>query len=107
MKRTVTFYTDVKVEVDLAKFDTDTLMDEIKERGEEKLHRRLLEIEQRNKREIERAGRKNSEYVRIPPLGDKEQHPLHGIYYALKFGKKEHALDLMRDFLGDQFGVVL
>lgn len=107
MKRTITVYTDVQVEVDLRKFPTDVLMDEIKERGELKLHQTLMEIEAENAREIEEAGHSRNDYVRIPPIGGKDQHPLHGIYYALKFGKKDHALDLMRDYLGDQFGVVL
>lgn len=107
MKRTITIYTDVQVEVDLRKFPTDVLMDEIKERGELKLHQTLMEIEAENAREIEEAGHSKNDYVRIPPIGGKDQHPLHGIYYALKFGKKDHALDLMRDYLADQFGVVL
>ena len=107
MKRTVTVYADVKVEVDLRKFPTDVLMDEIKERGELRLHQQLAEIEAENEREIEEAGHRKNDYVRIPPLNSEDKHPLHGIYYALKFGKNEHAIDLMRDFLGDQFGVVL
>jgi len=106
MKRTVTVFADVQVEVDLRKFSTETLMDEIKERGELKLHQRLVEIEAENEREMEEAGDR-SEWVRIPKLNSQDQHPLHGIYYALKFGKPTHALDLMRDYVSDQFGVVL
>lgn len=106
MKRTVTVQTDVQVEVDLRKFPTDVLMAELLEREEKRLHNRLKEIALRNDREIEDAG-DTHQLVRIPSLNSDESHPLHGIYYALKFGKKEHAIDLMRDYLGDQFGVVL
>lgn len=106
MKRTVTVYADVQVEVDLRKFPTDTLMDELKEREEMRLHQRLKEIALANDREIDDAS-DSKQWQRIPPLNSDEKHPLHSIYYALKFGKKEHAIDLMRDYLGDQFGVVL
>jgi hypothetical protein len=107
MKRTITVYADVQVEVDLRKFSTETLMDEIKERGEAVLHQRLRAIEEKRERDLEEAEHSKDDYVYIPPLNSEDKHPLHGIYYALKFGKKDHAVDLMRDYLADQFGVVL
>lgn len=106
MKRTVTVYADVEVEVDLRKFSTDTLMEEIKEREEFRVHQKLKEICLANDCEIEDAG-DSKQWARIPPLNSEEKHPLHGIYYALKFGKKDHAVDLMRDYLSNQFGVCL
>lgn len=42
-----------------------------------------------------------------PPLTDGGEHPLHEIYYALKFNMDERANDLMRKFVCDELGVVL
>lgn len=106
MKRTITVMADVQVEVDLRRFPTDVLMDEIKDRGEMKVHQRLVEIDAENERDMEEAGSTREEWTRIPKL-NKGDHPLHNVYYALKFGKPEHALDLMRDYVSDQLGVVL
>lgn len=106
MKRTISVYADVQVEVDLRKFSTDELMEEIKDRGEMLVHKRLLEISMKNDEVIHDADDPN-QHVYIPRLNSKEQHPLHGVYYALKFGKKDHAVDLMRGYLADLFGVCL
>jgi len=106
MNRTITVYAEVQVEVDLRKFSTETLMDEIKDRGEMKLHQGLVALEEEREREMEEASNRD-EWVRIPGLQSGEKHPLHNVYYALKFGKPTHALDLMRDYVSDQLGVVL
>lgn len=107
MKRKITIYADVQVEVDLRKFSTELLIEEIKDRGEIELHDKIVAAEEKRALDLEEAGHLASDCVHIPPLNSDEKHPLHGIYYALKFGKKDHAVDLMRDYLADQFGVVL
>lgn len=106
MKRTVTIMADVEVVVDLRRFSTEDLMDELKEREEMRLHNKLKAIALANDREIEDAS-DSSQLVEIPKLNSGGSHPLHGVYYALKFGKKNHAVDLMRDYLADLFGVCL
>lgn len=42
-----------------------------------------------------------------PRLNSEEVHPLHEIYYALKFGLNEKAVELMRDYVSEELGVVL
>lgn len=106
MRRHVTVLTEVQVEVDLRRFSTDILMEEIKDREEMRVHQRLKEIVLSNDRQIEEASNDHP-LAHVPRLNSGEQHPLHGVYYALKFGKQEHALDLMRDYLSDVLGVVL
>lgn len=106
MRRHVTVLTEVQVEVDLRRFSTDILMEEIKDREEMRVHQRLKEIVLSNDRQIEEASNDHP-LAHVPGLNSGEQHPLHGVYYALKFGKQEHALDLMRDYLSDVLGVVL
>lgn len=103
MKRTITVLTEAQVEVDLRKFSTEILLAELEERNESVIGQRLNEI----RRKRERAEREETRTFYIPALSGADQHPLHGVYYALKFGKQEHAVDLMRDHLADLFGVVL
>lgn len=43
----------------------------------------------------------------IPPLNAEDSHPLHGIYYALKAGLVERAVELTRAHVCDELGVVL
>ncbi|NHZ94624.1 hypothetical protein [Massilia sp. CCM 8734] len=43
----------------------------------------------------------------VPPLGGEEHHPLHEIYYALKFGLTERATELVKAYVCDELGVVL
>ena len=107
MKHTVTVLTQVSVEVDMSKFPLDALMDEIKSRLDAVADRRMQTAMAQHREKLDEAEGYAEEWVRIPPLNSVDQHPLHGIYYAMKFGKESHALDLMRDYLGDQFGVVL
>lgn len=107
MNHTVTVLTQVSVEVDMSKFPVEALIEEVKSRLNVVATRRLNTIMAAHRDRIEDAEGYPEEWVRIPPLNGTDQHPLHGIYYAMKFGKESHALDLMRDFLGDQFGVVL
>jgi hypothetical protein len=97
MNRTITVYTDVEVDVDLSRFSTKTLIEELQERREkgQKVDVNLAGIS---------SWLPNAE---VPPLSSPESHPLHAVYYALKFGKPAHALDLMRDYVSDQLGVVL
>jgi hypothetical protein len=68
----------VDVEIDLGDFDDDDLIDELESRGQSV------------------AG----------TLGDGAAS-LQEIYYALKFGLNERALELMRRHISDQLGVVL
>lgn len=103
MKRTVTVLADVQVEVELCKFSTEILLAELRDRNKDAIDRKLRELE----RKREQAEREDTCTFYIPALNSADQHPLHGIYYALKFGKQEHAVDLMRDYLADTFGVVL
>lgn len=103
MKRTITVLAEAQVEVDLRKFSTEVLLAELRDRNEEAIGKRLRELE----RKREQAEREENRTFYIPALNSADQHPLHGVYYALKFGKQEHALDLMRDHLADLFGVVL
>lgn len=107
MKHTITVLAQANVEVDLGKFPVDALMDEIKSRNDATARRRLETAMAQHREKIEEADSYEDEWVRIPRLSSGDQHPLHGIYYALKFGKEAHALDLLRDYLGDQLGVVL
>jgi hypothetical protein len=103
MKRTITVFTEAQVEVDLRKFSTDILLAELAERNESVIGQKLAEI----RRKREDAEREETRTFYIPALSSADKHPLHGIYYSLKFGKQEHAIDLLRDYLGDLFGVVL
>jgi hypothetical protein len=107
MNHTVTVLTQVSVEVDMSKFPVEALIEEVKSRLDVVAARRLNTIISAHRDKMEEAEGYPEEWVRIPVLNSGDQHPLHGIYYAMKFGKESHALDLMRDFLGDQFGVVL
>lgn len=98
MMRTITVYTDVDVDVDLSRFSTKILIEELQERREKGEEVDDLEDFEEPPVEMVRA---------IPPLNGDERHPMHDIYYALKFGKPAHALDLMRDYVSDQLGVCL
>lgn len=43
----------------------------------------------------------------IPSLSSGEHHPMHEIYYALKFGLEQKALDMMRAHINNELGVAL
>jgi hypothetical protein len=103
MIRTVTVYTDVEVDVDLRRFSTAVLLEELEDRKDDEINQKVAEIKAKRDEE----GIEEERCFYIPDLKSSNQHPLHGVYYALKFGKKEHAVDLMRDYLADLFGVVL
>lgn len=77
----------VYVEVDLARFDTDDLVDELESRNSA-------------------PGQVNAAPV-TPPLNSKETHPLHEIYYAFKFGLTDRAAELARAYVCDELGVIL
>lgn len=98
MNRTITVCADVEVDVDLSRFPTDVLLEELRERQREnELEEAIADYE----------ASVPSMVPAIPPLNSEVRHPMHDIYYALKFGKPTHALDLMRDYVSDQLGVVL
>lgn len=71
---------DIEVEVDIDDFSDEDIIDEAEARG-------LA--------------------TSIPPLNSEKHHPLHDVYYALKYGSDADALVLMRNFLCDELGVVL
>ena len=102
MMRTITVYTEVEVDVDLSRFSTGALLEELEDRREEEAKRRLEAIKAKADDFPE-----DERYFYIPTLKSGEKHDLHAIYYALKFGKPEHAADLMRDYVSDMLGVVL
>lgn len=52
--------------------------------------------------EMERRG-----INQVPSLKSEEHHPLHEIYYALKFGLSDKAVELMRAYVSEELGVVL
>lgn len=108
-KQTLTIRTTV--EVDLSEFNLKDLVEEIESRQDSDAQFQKVRLEQRQKelREeaMEDAGASEDEWKRIPGLHSGDHHPLHSIYYALKFGKPEHAIDLMRDYINDEFGVAL
>lgn len=81
---------NVDVEVWLDDIDTDDLVDELAKRGD-----------------VAIGKAKVAWLPATPPLSGDEPHPLHEIYYALKFGLSDKALDLMRAHLADELGVVL
>ncbi len=70
----------VEIEVDIDDFSSEEIVAEVKKRG-------LV--------------------TGIPRLDGEERHPLHDVYYALKYGSDADALVLMRNFLCDELGVVL
>lgn len=72
---------DIDVDVDLGDFQTKDLQDEL------------------TKRKVGTADTQKQN-------GD-EPHPLTEIYYALKFGLDQRAMDLTRAFVSDAMGVVL
>lgn len=73
-------YVTVSVEVDMSEFDTDDLERELRNRG--------------------KAGG-------VSRLGENGGHPLHEIFYALKFGMTDRALELTRLHVCEELGVVL
>ena len=77
-----TYIGNIYVEVDLADIETEALQDEL------------------NKR----LGSKNN---MVPTLGGEYAHPLHEIYYAMKFRLIDKANDLMRTYICDELGVIL
>lgn len=103
MNRKITVLAEVQVDVDLRKFSTSVLLDELKDRNEAEIGKKLAELE----RKREKAEEEGERTFYIPALKSPDKHPLQSIYYALKFGKQEHAIDLLRDYLGDLYGVVL
>lgn len=109
MKRTITVKT--QVEVDLDDFSLDALVAEIESRQDAEASFQKLRLKQRqeliHEEAREAADATVEEWKRIPGLHSGDHHPLHSIYYALKFGKPEHAIDLMRDYINDEFGVAL
>lgn len=80
---------NVDVDVSLGDFETSDLVDELASRGD--LSRAI----------------KPEDMPQVPPLHGEERHPLHEIYYALKFGLREKAIDLMRDHINEQLGTAL
>lgn len=97
----------VDIEVDLSKFSLMALELELQSRTEDDAVRLRLRLEDERREAMEEANAKDGEWKRIPGLHSGDHHPLHSIYYALKFGKPEHAIDLMRDYINDEFGVAL
>lgn len=81
---------NVDVEVWLDDIDTEDLVDELAKRGDVAINKA-----------------KNAGLPATPPLSGDVPHPLHEIYYAMKFGMDEKALELMRAHLADELGVVL
>ncbi|UOD28749.1 hypothetical protein INH39_25410 [Massilia violaceinigra] len=72
---------EVEVEADVTDFTTQELREEL----------------------IKREGTTSG----VPTLGSEEHHPLHEIYYALKFGLTERATELVKAYVCDELGVVL
>lgn len=72
-----------RVEVDLGEIDIDDLVAEVRRRGPA-------------------AG-----VSATPALGSEEAHPLHEIFYAMKFGLTDRALELTRVHVCEELGVVL
>jgi hypothetical protein len=103
MIRTVTVYTDVELDVDLRKFSTAVLLEELEERKDDEIRQKVALIKEKR----EEAGMDEERCFYIPALSSPDKHPLQSIYYALKYGKQEHAVDLLREYLGDLYGVVL
>jgi hypothetical protein len=79
---------NVDVEVWLDDIETEDLAEELSSRGDI-------------------AIAKSAGIAAVPPLSGDQPHPLHEIYYALKFGLDERALQLTRAYLADELGVVL
>lgn len=107
MNHTITIKTDVEVKVDLSRFPLDALKEELESRYSDEARRLRVKLEAKRRDMMDEANASDEEWTRIPALQSGTHHPLHSVYYAMKFGKPEHALDLMRDFLNDQFGVAL
>lgn len=107
MNHTITIKTDVEVKVDLSRFPLEALETELDSRHCGEARRVRAKIDEKRRDLMEEAGASEGEWARIPGLHSGDHHPLHSVYYAMKFGKPEHALDLMRDYLNDQFGVAL
>ncbi|WP_395406259.1 hypothetical protein ACHMW6_06200 [Pseudoduganella sp. UC29_106] len=42
-----------------------------------------------------------------PGLNTEERHPLHDIFYSLKSGQSDRAIELTRQYVCDELGVVL
>ena len=97
MSRSIEVYVgSVEVDVDLSLFSTADLTEELlsrKDGGKEAATAVAAEVE--------------SMVDVIPPLSGEDKHPLHGIYYAFKFGLNEKAAELARAYCCDQLGVVL
>lgn len=70
----------IEIDVDIADFSSEEIVAEVKRRG-------LV--------------------TGIPRLEGEERHPLHDVYYALKYGSDATALELLKSFLSDELGVVL
>lgn len=72
---------DVEIEVDMEDFDDDELIEEMESRG------------------LMASG--------VPAVSSGHHHPVHEIYYALKFGLDDKALELTRAYVSEALGVVL
>lgn len=97
MTRSIEVYVGyVEVEVDLTKFSTEDMLNEIESRRSKS-------------KEAASAAASAPESVVdvIPPLSGEDAHPLHAIYYAFKFGMNEKAAELSRAYCCDQLGVIL
>lgn len=100
---TVSTSVEVDVDVDLRRFSSGVLLDELEDRKDEEINRRIKEIKEKRSEQ----GIEDERCFYIPSLNSPDRHPLQGVFYAMKFGKQEHAVDLMRDYLADLFGVIL
>lgn len=98
---------NIEIEVDLSQFSLMAIELELESRAQDDAIRLRMRLAEERRNAMEEANAKEAEWKRIPGLHSGDHHPLHSIYYAMKFGKPEHALDLMRDYLNDEFGVAL
>lgn len=106
-KKSITVREYVEIDVDLSLFSVEALQAELESRDDDDAARLKMKLLERRRELMEEANASEEEWTRIPGLHSGDHHALHSVYYAMKFGKPEHALDLMRDFLNDQFGVAL
>lgn len=98
---------NIEIEVDLSQFSLMAIELELESRTQDDAIRLRMKLAEERREAMEEANAKEGEWKRIPGLQSGDHHPLHSVFYALKFGKPEHAIDLMRDFINTQFGTAL